>query len=150
MVAVAVELDGEALVWPAAVDVAAARELVRLGKREPGPANGGDEGGLQTAEADGFVALDDAPQLAGAGPVVAASEDSLHGSGIDPVPDGGLMKRAGEIGWIEGGREVDERPRNSRDGDRSPTCAVSPIDRPASLDDHSPGSSVMDSQNFGQ
>jgi hypothetical protein len=65
--AVAVELDGEALAGPAAVDEARARGTVRLRQRETLGAQEPQELTFQDAEGDGLGAGEDAAQVGGPG-----------------------------------------------------------------------------------
>src|SRR4051812_13297638 len=66
VVGVAVELDGQAVFGPAAVDVAPARGPVGLGQRQPCRSQQGEEGALELAERDAGLAPEDLVEHAGA------------------------------------------------------------------------------------
>jgi hypothetical protein len=117
VVAVAVELDGEATVGPAAVDAAAVGSLIGLRQGEPGLAESVQERALELAERHVHVAVKDRPQLAGALGVRPLRQDGFDLARRRVVEDPGLV--AGSCEGIEGedGCEVDEGAGDGGDRD---------------------------------
>ena len=99
VVAVAVELDGQAVGRPAAVDAVAAGGLVGLGERQAVGAQQGEEASFERAEGDVDVAPDDPAQGArSAGPRPSGQRGLDLGRG-GVVADAGLVEGAGQLVW---------------------------------------------------
>jgi hypothetical protein len=67
VVAVAVELDGEAMGGPAAVDAAAVGRAIRFGEAQAHLAQEGEEAALEGREGDADIAMEDAAEVLRAG-----------------------------------------------------------------------------------
>ena len=97
---VAVELDGESLLGPAAVHAATAGRAVGFREREPFLAQQPKESLLELAEGDADVSAEDVAQLAGARGVGPSGEHGFDLRGRGAEADPGLV--AGPREGIEG------------------------------------------------
>jgi hypothetical protein len=90
VVAVAVELHRQLVLRPAAVDVEAAVDLVRLGELEVVGLQESEEAAFELAQGDG-LAVEDRAQVGGALAVRSARQDGFDLVGFDPIEDAGLV-----------------------------------------------------------
>jgi hypothetical protein len=101
--AVAVKLDGEVVLGPAAVDVSTIDSPIRFWLGKGGIPENVKEAALQAAEGDGNLAPDHPPELPCAGPAMAAAQDLLDLPGGGVVSDVCLVHGAGELVLLEDG-----------------------------------------------
>jgi gluconolactonase len=130
VVGVAVELDGQVMVGPAAVDVPSACGAVRLWQRSSDLAQALEEALLELAERDAYLSAQDRAQLAGARAAPSALEYRLHLGRCRAVAHAGLVAGSGQRVPREYGGQVDERPGRARHWDAPPgrdvVCGVGP------------------------
>jgi hypothetical protein len=117
VVAVAVDLDGEALGGPAAVDPPSAGGAVGLGQRELGGFEPRQEPSLERAERDVDVAAENAAQGRRARAQRSPLEHRVDLRGRRSVEDSRLVASARECIDGQHGREVDKRTRDGGRGD---------------------------------
>lgn len=98
VVAVAVELDGEAMGGPAAVDASAVGATIGFRQREAGLTQDGEESALEGRQGDVRVAVEDAAKVLRARCVGTVFEDGVDLGGRRPVADSGLV--AGSSGGL--------------------------------------------------
>jgi len=130
VVAVAVELDGEATAGPVAVHAPAAYRPVGLRKRQPRLEQPPEEPPFERAEGDADLSAQDLPQARRARAGGASREDRLDVGGDRAVADPGLVTGAGEVRSGEDGSEVDEPARDGGDRDPPPRRRVGSVPRP--------------------
>src|SRR3954447_2673315 len=117
---VAVELDREPVLGPAAVDALGAGGAVGGGGGQPSFCEPLEESLLEAAEGDGSVAVEDASE-----PRRARRLDTHHCLDLRrrrPVANPGLVAGPGEVIKGERGGEVDEGLGDGGDRDASPEC----------------------------
>src|SRR4051794_1132951 len=122
--AVAVELDGQAVLGPSAVDAPTARNAIHDRQGQPVSAQQLEEAALQLAERDARLAAHDRAELPGARGVRPQHGVDLPRRGA--VADPGLVAGAGEVVEVERGGEVDERLRDGGDRDAAELGAGRP------------------------
>jgi hypothetical protein len=127
VVAVAVELDRQALLRPAAVDPPPTGQAVGLWQHEPGVAQPLEKARFERTEGHADVAVQDPPQLRGAGAVRATCQNRLHVGRRRAVAHAGLVAGAREGVGLEHGGEVDERAGDGRDWDAAPDRAIARV-----------------------
>ena len=128
MVAVAVQLDGEAVLGPAAVDAFGAGGAVGDGEGEVVFFEEREEALLELAEGDGDVAAQDGAQVLGALGCGVSGEDGVDVSWCGVVFDAGLVSGSGEGIEGEACGDVDEDPRDGGDRDAAVGGGVSVAD----------------------
>jgi hypothetical protein len=101
VVAVAVELHGEAVVGSAAVDVAAVGDPIGDREGQPLGLEEGQEGSLEVAEPDALL-LERLAEAASSRYVWSSGEHCEHGARLYPVANLGLVARPRQI--LEGDR----------------------------------------------
>jgi len=116
VVAVAVQLNRQPVLGPAAIDVVAAGLLVRFREREPSLFELGKESALEVAQGDLRIASEDRPQLCGASRGWPPGQGRLRGRGPNAVPHLGLVARASELCRPESRGQVDDGARDGGDG----------------------------------
>ena len=96
VVAVAIELDREPVLGPAAIHPVAAGHLVRHRQRKIVATEQVKEGTLEAALREADVAVQDAAQTSGARGIATPREGCLYMPGGRAVPDSGLMTGSGQ------------------------------------------------------
>jgi len=134
VVAVAVELDGQVVVGPAAVDVAAAGGAVGDREREAGLLQHLQEAALEDAEGDVDVAVDHRSELLR---TRSPLDDQLDLLRRGAVADPGLVEGSSEGIEGEHGRQGDHRARGRRHGDAAPHDRVALVEPTRSFRPHS-------------
>jgi hypothetical protein len=104
--AVAVDLDGRAVLGPAAVDALGAGGAVGDGEREAGLLEPAEEALPELGEGDGDVAVQDGGEVCGALRLAFGDRHDLRGRG--PVANPGLVAGPSEVIEGEVGGQVDE------------------------------------------
>src|SRR5439155_9114365 len=113
VVGVAVELDGQAELGPAAVDVAASRRPVRARERQAFGFEELEEAGFEVAEGHAGVTEEDGSQPCRAGGARATLEDGRHVARRGAVLDARFVAGASEVLGREDRGEV-ARVRGTR------------------------------------
>ncbi|HEY6771638.1 MAG TPA: hypothetical protein VI035_04200 [Solirubrobacterales bacterium] len=150
VVAVAVELDRQPMLRPAAVNAPSIDASVRLGLGKRCRSEPLKESALESAESNWSFSPHHPPELARAGPVVAPAQYLLHPVWRRVVTDVCLMDGAGQIVLIEDRGEVDERPLDGGDWDASPHGCVSHGAAPHAVSDHAEDPTISRAMNFGK
>ena len=126
VVAIAVELHGQSLLGPAAVDPASAGGAVRLGQGKSVRSQQVEEAPLQRAEGDVRVAAENAAKRPSPARVRSAREDTLDLRRRRAVQHPRLVARARELVRRQDGGEVHQRARRGGDGDAAPDRRLAP------------------------
>ena len=124
VVAVAVELDGETMLGPPAVDVAPTRETVRHRERQIMRTEQLQELALESAERDVNVPPENSAQRRRTRARWTTVQDAFDFSGRRPVANAGLVTNARKLALVKRRREVDERSSHGRHRDATPRSAV--------------------------
>jgi hypothetical protein len=150
VISVAIELDGQTLRGPAAVDPPAVDAGVGLGKRKPSVANAGNERVLELAEGHGDFTPENATKLSGARPVMTAGQYSPDLCWGRAVPDAGLMADACQLVLAQYGGEVDESSRDCCHRDPPPGALVPEVRSASAMSHHSRDAALGRSEYLGQ
>ena len=126
VVAIAVELDGQPMLGPPAVDTVRAGRAVGARQHPPQLAQMLEEPRFQLAERDMHVAAHDGAELRRARAVRPAREDGVDHRRCRAVTHAHLVARARELAGREHGSQIDERARHGGDGDPAPGGHVFP------------------------
>jgi hypothetical protein len=131
MLGVAVELDGQAVLRPAAVHVAAAGGAVGRREGQPGLAEQRQEPALELAQRDASLATEDLVQVSGTGRVRPVRQGGVDRPCLDAVADLGPVADLPEVVEVEAADDVDEGPRDGGDRDAPVLGDVPPVERDA-------------------
>jgi hypothetical protein len=108
------------VLWPAAVDPAAAGGAVGDGEREPVLTEKVQKASFESAEGYLHVSLDDPAELSRTFGRRAPSQDADDGIGDEPVADAGLVAGSREVRLWQVGGDIDEGARHARHRDPAP------------------------------
>jgi hypothetical protein len=148
VVAEAVQLDRETMGRPAAVDVSAVHAPVHPGLGKAGGSEALEKTSFEPTQGHWDVSPEDAPEFAGAGPIVATTQDPLELCGGGAVPDLGLVDGTSQLVLLEIGGEVDEGALDGSDRNPAPAGRVGQLSPANAMADNPADPPLRGGQNF--